>query len=212
VLASINLSPGTFLAIVIVSAAAGTLAALITSRGLVVPVVVVELLLGVVLGPHIIGLHVDQFITFFSDLGLGLLFFFAGYEIDLHRITGKPLRLALMGWAMSLVLAYTVGGILAAAGIVLSLRYTGSALSTTAIGSGPGGRRRGVRGALLRAHHAAVRADAREQLAAGRALDRRARLRPRAAGLRTGTRPAARRLRGGHHHAPGAQDARDTGV
>jgi hypothetical protein len=49
VIASINLAPGTFLAIVVVSASAGTLAALITSRGLIVPVVVVELLLGVVL-------------------------------------------------------------------------------------------------------------------------------------------------------------------
>lgn len=71
-IASINLAPGTFLAIVVVSASAGTFAALITSRGLIVPVVVVELLLGVVLGPQVLGLHVDQFITFFSDLGLGL--------------------------------------------------------------------------------------------------------------------------------------------
>jgi Kef-type K+ transport system membrane component KefB len=135
VIASINLAPGTFLAIVVVSASAGTLAALITSRGLVTPVVVVELLLGAVLGPHVIGLHVDQFITFFSDLGLGLLFFFAGYEIDVHRILGEPLRLALLGWALSLALAYTIGGVLAAAGIVLSLLYTGSALATTAIGT-----------------------------------------------------------------------------
>ena len=134
-IASINLAPGTFLAIVAAAAVAGTLAALITSRGLVVPVVVVELLLGVALGPHIIGLHVDPFVTFFSDLGLGLLFFFAGYEIDLHRIMGQPLRLALMGWALSLALAYTIGGVLAAVGIVLSLLYTGSALATTAIGT-----------------------------------------------------------------------------
>ena len=40
-----------------------------------------------------------------------------------------------MGWALSLVLAYTIGGILAAAGVVLSLLYTGSALATTAIGT-----------------------------------------------------------------------------
>ena len=81
-----------------------------------VPVVVVELLLGCSLGPQVLGLHVNQFITFFSDLGLGLLFFFAGYEIDLHRIMGRPLRLALLGWALSLALAYTIGGVLAAAG------------------------------------------------------------------------------------------------
>jgi Kef-type K+ transport system membrane component KefB len=100
-----------------------------------VPTVVVELLLGVLIGPEILGLEPNEFVSFFADLGLGMLFFFAGYEIDLHRITGTPLRLALLGWVMSLALAYTIGGVLAAAGIVLSLVYTGSALATTAIGT-----------------------------------------------------------------------------
>ena len=130
-----RLDPGTFLAIVVAAAFAGTLAAIVSARGILVPVVVVELLLGIVLGPRVLGLHVTPLIAFFSDLGLGLLFFFAGYEIDLHRIRGRPLRLALAGWALSLALAYAVGGVLAALGVVLSLLYTGSALSTTAIGT-----------------------------------------------------------------------------
>ena len=86
VLAAVHVAPGTFLAIVAASALAGTVAAVAGERGVLVPVVVLELLLGVVLGPHVLGLHADQFIAFFSDLGLGLLFFFAGYEIDMHRI------------------------------------------------------------------------------------------------------------------------------
>jgi Kef-type K+ transport system membrane component KefB len=135
VLAAIHISPTTFLAIVATAAAAGTVAALAAVRGLIVPVVVVELALGVVLGPRVLGLHVDEFVAFFSDLGLGLLFFFAGYEIDVRRIRGQPLRLALLGWAVSLALAYTIGGVLAAAGIVLSLLYTGSSLATTALGT-----------------------------------------------------------------------------
>jgi len=102
---------------------------------MILPVVVVELLFGVLIGPHVLGLKVTPFISFFSDLGLGLLFFFAGYEIDLHQIMGQPLRLGLFGWALSLILAYSIGGALAAAGIVLSLLYTGSALATTAIGT-----------------------------------------------------------------------------
>jgi Kef-type K+ transport system membrane component KefB len=134
-LAVVHVAPGTFFAIIAVSALAGTVTALAGEHGVLVPVVVVELLLGVVLGPQALGLHVNQFITFFSDLGLGLLFFFAGYEIDMHRIMGRPLRLALLGWAISLALAYTIGGMLAALGIVLSLLYTGSALATTAIGT-----------------------------------------------------------------------------
>jgi Kef-type K+ transport system membrane component KefB len=131
----VHVAPGTFLAIVAASALAGTLAGVAAGRGVLVPVVVVELLLGVALGPNALGLHTSQFIEFFSDLGLGLLFFFAGYEIDLRRIAGRPLRLALAGWALSLALAYAVGGVLAATGVVLSLLYTGSALSTTAIGT-----------------------------------------------------------------------------
>jgi len=98
-------------------------------------VVVLELLLGVVIGPRGLGLHTDSFVTFFSDLGLGLLFFFAGYEIDVQRIRGQSLRLAVLGWMLSLALAYTIGGVLAELGVVLSLLYTGSALATTAIGT-----------------------------------------------------------------------------
>jgi Kef-type K+ transport system membrane component KefB len=135
VLAVVDIDPGTFLAIIAAAAIAGTLAALAAGRGIVLPVVVIELLLGVVLGPELLGFHPGQFVSFFSDLGLGMLFFFAGYEIDVHRIMGQPLRLALLGWALSLALAYTIGGALAAAGIVLSLLYTGSALATTAIGT-----------------------------------------------------------------------------
>jgi Kef-type K+ transport system membrane component KefB len=135
VIAAVEVEPATFLAVVAASAVAGTVSALVTGRGLLLPAVVVELLLGVVIGPQVLGLDVSQFIEFFADLGLGMLFFFAGYEIDLRRIAGRPLRLAAFGWAISLALAYTIGGILAVAGIVLSLLYTGSAMATTAIGT-----------------------------------------------------------------------------
>ena len=77
----------------------------------------------------------DPFIEFFSGLGLGMLFFFAGYEIDFERIRGMPLRLALLGWALSLAIAFSLGGLLALAGVVLSLLFTGAAMATTAIGT-----------------------------------------------------------------------------
>jgi Kef-type K+ transport system membrane component KefB len=133
--AAITVAPGTFLAIVVASALAGTISIAVKFGRVVVPTVVLELVFGVILGPHVLGLHVTPFITFFADLGLGLLFFFAGYEIDLRRISGEPLRLGVAGWTISLALAYTIGGLLAAAGVVLSLLYTGSALATTAIGT-----------------------------------------------------------------------------
>ncbi|MBN9623206.1 MAG: cation:proton antiporter, partial [Actinobacteria bacterium] len=77
----------------------------------------------------------DEFIEFFSNLGLGMLFFFAGYEIDFDRIKGMPMKLGAWGWLLSVVLAYGLGGALAAAGIVVSFLYTGSAMATTAIGT-----------------------------------------------------------------------------
>lgn len=106
------------------------------ARWLPIPVVVLELLLGIIVGPEVLNLaQPDDFIEFFASLGLGLLFFFAGYEIDLARIRGIPLRLAILGWVLSLVLAYALGGMLAAAGIVLSLLFVGTAMCTTAIGT-----------------------------------------------------------------------------
>jgi Kef-type K+ transport system membrane component KefB len=133
--ASAHIDAAAFLVVVTTTAAAGTFSALLGGRGLLVPTVVLELFLGVVIGPQALGLPASDFLEFFSDLGLGMLFFFAGYEIDLRRISGEPLRLGALGWAISLALAYTIGGVLAAAGIVLSLVYTGSALATTAIGT-----------------------------------------------------------------------------
>ncbi len=123
------------LVIVGIAALAGLLVMFISPK-LAIPVVVVELLLGILIGPQ--GLDwakIDPTTDFLGDLGLGMLFFFAGYEIDFERIRGKPLRLGALGWALSLVLAYGLGGILAAAGVVLSYLYTGSAMATTAIGT-----------------------------------------------------------------------------
>ena len=77
-----------FLVIVAVAAIAATISSLFGTR-LLIPVVVLELILGIVVGPDVLGLaDSDEFIDFFSSLGLGMLFFFAGYEIDFERIRG----------------------------------------------------------------------------------------------------------------------------
>jgi Kef-type K+ transport system membrane component KefB len=124
-----------FLIIVTVAALAAFLAALVGSR-LTVPVVVTEIVAGIIVGPDLLGLATaDEFVEFFSNLGLGMLFFFAGYEIDFERIRGLPLRLAGLGWVLSLALAYGLGGLLELSGLVLSLIFTGSAMATTAIGT-----------------------------------------------------------------------------
>src|SRR5215210_3614044 len=131
----IDVDATSFFAVVVVATVAATTVVLLPARW-APPVVVVELLLGIVIGPQVLDLaRTDEFIEFFSNLGLGMLFFFAGYAIDLERIRGRPLTLAAAGWLISLALAYGIGGALAAVGVVLSLLYTGSALATTAIGT-----------------------------------------------------------------------------
>jgi Kef-type K+ transport system membrane component KefB len=131
----IDVDTGSFLLMVLAFTLASVTVAVLPPR-MAPPVVVVELLFGIVIGPEVLGIaEVDNFIQFFSNLGLGMLFYFAGYEIDFDRIRGRPLLLGLWGWALSLALAYGIGGILAAAGVVLSLLYTGSAMSTTAMGT-----------------------------------------------------------------------------
>ena len=131
----IDVDSESFLTVVSVAAIAAFVAGL-APRSLPLPVVVIEIVLGIVVGPEIIGLaHPDEFLEFFSSLGLGMLFFFAGYEIDFDRIRGSPLRLAVLARLMSLAIAYALGGALALAGVVLSLVFVGSAMATTAIGT-----------------------------------------------------------------------------
>ena len=131
----ITVDSESFLAVVSVAALAALIGGL-AGRRVLVPVVAVEIVLGILIGPEALGLaKPDEFLDFFASLGLGMLFFFAGYEIDFDRIRGNPLRLAALGWLVSLVLAYAIGGLLALAGVVLSLVFTGSAMATTAIGT-----------------------------------------------------------------------------
>ncbi len=121
---------------IVVAAALAALVVGIVGRRFVLPVVVLELIFGIIIGPQMLDLaQPDEFVKFFSNLGLAMLFFFAGYEIDFERIRGHPLTLGALGWGVSLVLAYLVGGALAAAGLVLSLLFVGSAMATTAIGT-----------------------------------------------------------------------------
>ncbi len=131
----IDLDAASFLAVIATAAIAAVLV-VVVPRPYAPPVVVLELILGILIGPQVLGLaESDAFIDFFSNLGLGMLFFFAGYEIDFDRIRGKPIELGGSGWLTSLALAYAIGGVLQAAGIVKSLLYTGSAIATTAMGT-----------------------------------------------------------------------------
>jgi Kef-type K+ transport system membrane component KefB len=62
------------------------------------PGAVVEVIAGIVVGPSVLGwVHIDAPVQVLSDLGLGMLLFLAGLEIDIKRLLGPLGRLA--GWA-----------------------------------------------------------------------------------------------------------------
>lgn len=133
--AAIQVDTGSFFAVVVVAAIAA-IAVAVVPRPWAPPVVVLELVLGIAIGPEVLGIaHIDDFTEFFSNLGLGMLFFFAGYEIDFQRIRGKPVELGGAGWLLSVGLAFGIGGLLAGAGVIVSFLYTGAAMATTAIGT-----------------------------------------------------------------------------
>jgi Kef-type K+ transport system membrane component KefB len=126
----------TSLLVIVAAAALAGLLVMLISPKLTIPVVVVELVLGILIGPQVTNIaQVDPTTSFLGDLGLGMLFFFAGYEIDFERIEGKPLKLGAIGWVISLGLAYGIGGVLALTGVIISYLYAGSAMATTAIGT-----------------------------------------------------------------------------
>ena len=131
----IHVDAESFFVIVLSAALAAATVAFVPGR-FVPPVVVVELGLGILVGPHVLSIaSEDEFIEFFSNLGLGMLFFFAGYEIDFERIKGEPLKLGAWGWGLSIVIAHIFGAVLEAVGLVLSALYTSTAMATTAIGT-----------------------------------------------------------------------------
>lgn len=128
-------NPLTQLSLIAVAAVLAPILSLLTGR-LAVPGVVIEILLGVLLGPSVLGwAHADDIVTAFSEFGLAMLMFLAGYELDLVAVRGRPLALAGVSWGISLGLASIVGSVIILAGHRHGELVTGLALSTTALGT-----------------------------------------------------------------------------
>ena len=100
-----------------------------------IPQVVVFLIGGVVIGPHVLGLAETGNIQLLSDVGLGFLFLLAGYELDPLLLRQRPGRLAITGWLMSAVISVAVTAGLTAAGYIKDYVPVGLALTTTALGT-----------------------------------------------------------------------------
>jgi Kef-type K+ transport system membrane component KefB len=99
------------------------------------PSVVVEIVAGIVVGPAVLGwVSVDEPVRVFATVGLAYLLFLAGLEVDFDRLRGRVLRVALIGFAVSLAIAVVVGLLLKAGGFVSQPLFVAIVLSATSLG------------------------------------------------------------------------------
>jgi Kef-type K+ transport system membrane component KefB len=103
--------------------------------GLRLPSVVLEIVIGILIGPAVFGwVEVDEPVEVLSLVGLAFLLFLAGLEIDLSALRGKLLRAALLGFAVSLALAVVAGLLLDLAGIASEPLLIAIILASTSLG------------------------------------------------------------------------------
>src|SRR4051812_16979160 len=99
------------------------------------PVVVLEIVAGIAVGPSVLGwVHLDQTIAGVSTLGLAFLLFLGGLEIDFARLRGRVLILTAIGFAVSFAIAVVVGFGLQLAGLADAPLLVAITLAATSLG------------------------------------------------------------------------------
>jgi Kef-type K+ transport system membrane component KefB len=99
------------------------------------PAIVFELILGIILGPAVLGwVHVDQPVSVMSLIGLAVLLFLAGIEIEFDMLRGKVLKATLVGFVLSFGIAIVLGLILKQAGLVKQPIFLAVLLCATSLG------------------------------------------------------------------------------
>lgn len=121
--------------LIVIATVAAAVPLVLTVLRLPVPGPVLEIVVGIILGPAALGvLEVDQTVRVASLLGLGFLLFLAGLEIDLEHFRGSRARQALTGMALSIVLGITAGYLLQLFGLAKNPLLVGIALMATSLG------------------------------------------------------------------------------
>ncbi|MDT9689130.1 cation:proton antiporter [Streptomyces sp. P9(2023)] len=125
---------GTTLILIMSIAVLAPLLAYAAGRRLPVPLVIFEILLGILVGPGVLGwAHPDELIDGLSELGLAMLIFLAGYEIEFGKVRGDTLKRSVWAWVIALALGLGAG-ILLADGFHEGV-FIGVALTSTALGT-----------------------------------------------------------------------------
>lgn len=106
-----DFSYGGMLVVVIIAFAAPLLARAVPR--LRVPAVALEIILGIVVGPSVLGwVEMDAPLTVLGSIGLAFLLFIGGLEIDLGSLRGRTVRIT-RSWGLTCLIAGAAGGALA---------------------------------------------------------------------------------------------------
>lgn len=98
--------------------------------------VVLLLVGGIIFGPEVLGwIQIDSSIDLLAEIGLGMLFFLAGMELERRAVQGRSGKLAAIGWLVSLALALVVSLTFDAMGIFDDGLAVAIALVSTALGT-----------------------------------------------------------------------------
>ena len=131
----LSVPQGRTLVLIFLASALGALLSRLHTR-VVLPTVVVEIVLGILIGPQVLGIaDVYPFVTLLANFGLALLFFFAGLEVIEKRVPKRALKLGTIGWGLSLAIGIAVGSLLQGLGLDATWWLLGVALCTTALGT-----------------------------------------------------------------------------
>lgn len=101
-----------------------------------IPAVVWMLILGLIIGPSVASLaQSDSSISMLRELGMGMLFLLAGWEIDPETLKGKQANLGVVTWLIALCIAIAGAFLIVGQGDVLKAIVVGIAVSSTALGT-----------------------------------------------------------------------------
>ena len=99
------------------------------------PAIVLEIVLGIVIGPSGLGwVKPDLPVSILALVGLAFLLFLSGLEIDVERLRGRILKLTALGFAVSFAIAIILGFGLKAGGFVKSPLFVAIVLVATSLG------------------------------------------------------------------------------
>jgi Kef-type K+ transport system membrane component KefB len=100
-----------------------------------IPAVVLEIVLGIVVGPSVLGwVEVDLVVQIVSLLGLAFLLFLAGLEIDVRALRGRVLGLSVLGYVITLAIGLVAGVGFESVGWLSSPLLLAICLSATSLG------------------------------------------------------------------------------